>query len=146
MKTKTLIMLCLITGIGFTQLSAQDLPPNGNTGSVSHFWVWDGYYTDIPVNCNNDDVDRLVGKVTVHNIDHYKGGELVWVKQQFDGEVTSALTGEVFKVKDILKAEAPFANFPGHVHLVGNKGSHYMVFYVYDMNTDIFSFIKAVCN
>lgn len=132
--------------MGFTQLSSQDLSTNGNTGSVSHFWVWDGYYIDIPVNCDNNIVDRLVGKVTAHNIDHYKDGVLVWVNQHFDGEATSALTGEVFTVKDIVKAEAPYANIPGHLHLIGNKGSHYMVFYVYDMNTDIFSFIKAVCN
>jgi hypothetical protein len=150
MKTKTFFILCLLSGIGLTQLSGQN-GQNGN-GTDSFFWDWDinheygPYWIDIPVNCDNNVVDRLLGEVTVHQINHYKRGEQVWVKQQFDGEVKSALTDEVFKVKEILKAETPLFIWYSHVNLIGNKGSHYKFFYSYDGNNDILSFIKAICN
>jgi hypothetical protein len=144
MKTKTFFILCLLLGISFTQLSAQN-GKNG-TGTLNIWWVWNDYYIDIPVNCDNVDIDRLVGKVTVHNVNHYQGGESwVWVKQHFNGEISSATTGEVFKIKDICSSDSPDIA-TGHINLIGNKGSHFIVTYIYDMNSDIFSFVKAVCN
>lgn len=74
MKTKTFFILSLLLGMATIQVSAQN-GKNGN-GSDSFFWEWDDYYIDIPVNCDKNDVDRLVGKVTVHNINHFQGGGL----------------------------------------------------------------------
>ena len=45
MKTKTLIMVCLLLGVGLTQLSAQN-GQNG-TGAISYYDGWIDYY--IPV-------------------------------------------------------------------------------------------------
>ena len=155
MKTKAFLLLCLLLVIGLTQLSAQN-GKNGN-GTDTFFWVWEitnidfgPYWIEIPVNCDNTVIDRLEGEVTVHQINHFTTEsegwwDPAWVKQQFDGEVKSA-SSEVFKVKDILKGEAPSAICPGHFNLVGNKGSHYKVFYTWDSNTNIMSIIKAVCN
>jgi len=72
MKTKAFIMTCLLLGFGMTQLFAQ----NGKegTGSVTDKHIWDTYYIDIPVNCDNAVVDRLFGSVMMHQILHYKDG------------------------------------------------------------------------
>lgn len=147
MKAKTFLLLCLFLGFGLTQLFAQPPAKNGTTGSVSFYWVWDGYYIDVPVNCNNDEVDRLVGNVTCHHIAHWQKLESwIWVKQHFEGEVTSDLTGEIFKVKDFIITEWPSDISTGHVNLIGDKGSHYFLTYSYDSFYDSFSFDKAVCH
>ena len=143
MKTKTSLLVCLFLGILMTQLSAQ----NGKKGSGSESvkWVWDAYYIDIPINCNEAVVDRLKGSVTVHLIDHYKNGALIWEKEQFDGEATSQETGEVFIVKDIFEINAVTWGMTGHCNLIGNYGTHYVLTYIYYSATDTFEFVKAVC-
>lgn len=143
MKTKTLLLLCLLLGIGLAQVSAQ----NGKNGSGSESvkWVWDAYYLDVPINCNEAVVDRLIGSVTVHLIDHYKNGALIWEKEQFDGEATNPGTGEVFTVKDIFEIDANTWEMTGHCNLTGNFGTHYVLIYKYYSATDTFEFVKAVC-
>jgi hypothetical protein len=143
MKTKTLLLLCLLLGIGVTQLSAQN-GKNG-TGSVSVKEIWNAYYIDIPVNCNDQVIDRLSGTVTIHVINHYKNGDLLWSRQQFDGAVTSQ-SGEVFTVKDIFTWDLSNGLIcSGHCNIKGSYGTHYILTYIYDGNTDTFSFVKAVC-
>jgi hypothetical protein len=143
MKTKTFFLLCLLLGMASTQLSAQN-SMNG-TGSQPVKWVWDTYYIDIPINCNEAVVDRLWGSVTVHQIDHYKNGVIIWAKEQFDGEATSQKTGEVFKVKDIFEIDAITWEMEGHCNLIGSYGTHYILSYIYYSLTDTFEFVKATC-
>ena len=143
MKTKTFMMICLLLGIGLQQLTAQN--GKNNSGSESTKFVWDAYYIDIPVYCNEAVVDRLIGSVNVHLIDHYKNGVLIWEKEQFDGEATSQETGEVFIVKDIFEINAYTWEMTGHCNLIGNYGTHYVLTYKYYSATDTFEFIKAVC-
>lgn len=151
MKTKTFFFICLFLGIGFAQLSAQN--SQNSNGTDTFFWEWDidneygPYAVQIPVKCDNNVIDWLAGKVTVHQINHYLSGELIWVKQHFEGEVIGALTDEVFKVKDISKCDNISLNIGiGHVNLVGNKGSHYRLLYTYNGNTNEIIFITAICN
>jgi hypothetical protein len=144
MKTKKFLMLCLFLGMAMTQVSAQN-GKNG-TGSESTKAVWDTYYIDIPVGCNEAVVDRLTGSVTQHLIEHYNKGVLIWFKQQFDGEATSQKTGEVFKVKDIFVVEATTWECTGHCNLIGSYGTHYILTYIYYSATDTFEFVKAICN
>jgi hypothetical protein len=143
MKTITFLLLCLFLSIGLTQLSAQN--GKNDTGAVTEKAIWDGYYVDIPVNCNDAVVDRLVGLIKMYNVLHFKNGVEFWVKQQYDGEVTSQITNEVFTVKDIAKYTlVPLIGY-GHCNLNGNNGSHYILTYIWDGATDTFQFVKAVC-
>ena len=143
MKTKTLLLLCLLLGMASTQLSAQN--GKNSTGSESTKFVWAAYYIDIPVYCSEAIVDRLIGSVNVHLIDHYKNGVLIWEKEQFDGEATDPRTGEIFGIKDIFKIDAVTWEMTGHCNLIGNYGTHYILTYKYYSATDTFEFVKAVC-
>ena len=126
-----------------TQISAQ----NGKkgTGSESVKWSLGCLLHDIPINCNEAVVDRLMGIVTVHLIDHYKNGVLIWEKEQFDGEATGQETGEDFIVKDIFEINAITWGMTGHCNLTGNYGTHYVLTYIFYSATDTFEFVKAVC-
>jgi hypothetical protein len=148
MKTKTFLLLFLFLGIGLTQLFAQDspLPKNGETGSVSDRFVWDGYYIPIPVYCGSEEVDMLIGKVDYHWVGHFQNGEHPWCHDQFFGEVISSKTGEVFTVKDIFKTDNFTGIGTGHINLKGSEGSHYILTYIYNGFTDSYTFPKAVCN
>ena len=144
MKTKTFLLLCLFLGIGLTQLSAQN-GKNG-TGSATEKATWDTYYLDIPVYCNNEVVDRLIGPVKMYNVLHYNNGVFLWVNQQYDGEVTSSKPPyEVFTVKDICKYDMTSYIGFGHCNLIGNNGTHYILTYMYNIVTDKFTFDKCVC-
>jgi hypothetical protein len=154
MKTKTFLLLCLFLGIGLTQLSAQN-GKNGN-GTDTFFWVVDisdeaHYYLDIPVNCDNNVVERLEGTVTIHQVNHFQAGggvDPAWIQHRFSGELKGDLTDEVFKLNDILKEKPPYGigTISGRVNLVGNKGSRYILIYNWSWETGIYSYIKAVCN
>jgi hypothetical protein len=150
MKTKTYFILCLLLGMGLTQLSAQEipLPPNGETGSVSLYFDWDGYFIpDVPVNCDGVVTDYLSGNLTYHQTSHFQNGVNNWCKQQVSGELISQNTGEVFKVKDIWKGDHIALFGTGHINLVGSKGSRYLLNYTFDMASGIQTntFVKAVC-
>lgn len=146
MKTKTFFLLCLFLGIGLTRISAQN-GKNG-TGAVTTLYHgdWDEYYIDIPVACNNTEVDRLVGKVTVSGEVFFKLGVFMHENKIFIGEVSSVKTGEIFSVNDHWKWEFPNLYGSGHCNLKGNMGSHYLLIYTMDFYTDTFIFEKAVCN
>lgn len=144
MKTKTFLLVCLILGVGLTQLSAQN-GKNGN-GAVSEYYTWDGYYIDLPVVCGEDAVDRLVGFASSHIINFYKNGVKVGEKQTFSGEVTNSRTGEIFEIKDTYKCDLIDRGGPGHWNLKGDQGSHYIIFYYYYWDTDTFEFLKANCH
>lgn len=152
MKTKTLIMVCLLLGIGLTQLSAQSYV-NG-TGTISYYEGWVDYY--IPVYTpDGDQVDLLLGPVTMHITDYYKNWEWTWRKIQYTGEIVSVGfagsygetiggTGEVFSIKDIWKFDPISAIGPGHFNARGNQGSHYLIKYLWDETAYSFIFVSAV--
>ena len=148
MKTRAFILVCLFLGIGLTQVSAQNGNGTNGTGALTQLVHndWDGYYIDIPVACNNAEVDRLVGKVSVSGEIFFKLGVFMHENKIFIGEVTSAKTGEVFSVNDHWKWEFPNLYGSGHCNLKGNMGSHYLLFYTQDFITDTFTFEKAACN
>ena len=153
MKTKTLIMLCLFLGIGLTQLSAQN-GKNGN-GTITNDFGWDGYYVAV-FSSNGEQIDWLVGSVTVHQLYHFKDGVPVWKKEFYNGEVESvgldweSGTGEVFLISD--HWSTPLTSVPyvwgGHFNAKGNMGTHYIIFYeyVFDPVTydETWSLVKAV--
>ena len=112
MKTKTLILLCLLLGIGFTQLSAQ---------SVSYYMEWD-YWT--PIYCDGVQVDYVTGTATAHVVEHYTDGELVWLKMHSYGEVTSE-SGEVFTLHNDQTKE-DLTEVTWHFNLDGENGTHYI--------------------
>lgn len=143
MKTRTLLLACLLMGIAVSQLSAQN-GKNG-TGAVSGFDVWDGYSIDVPVECNDLAVDRLVGKVDFHFVLFNKLGEFTGANVWYSGEVKSDVTNEVFSVSDHWRFD--FANMPGsgHFNLKGDLGTHYIVFYTFDFESEQFTFVKAIC-
>ena len=144
MKTKTLLLLCLFLGIGLTQLSAQN-GKNG-TGSVQVKSVWDSYNIPIPVICNGEEQDMLVGSVYLHGVMHFKDGVWLWNNVTYFGEVTSKKTGVVYSVKDIFKISTYDLYGFGHCKLEGSDGSHYTLNYEYDLANDSFTFTKAVCD
>lgn len=109
---------------------------------------WDGYFIpDVPVNCDSVVIDFLIGDVTYHQTSHYLNGVFVWCKQQVSGELISQNSEEVFKIKDIWKGNHIACFGTGHINLVGEIGSHYLLTYTLDMSngTLIFTFVKAVC-
>jgi len=143
MKTKTLIMVCLLLGIGMTQLSAQN-GKNG-IGAVSEYFTWDGYYIDVPVVCGEAPVDRLVGIASCHMIYFYENGVIVKETGKFTGQVTNSRTGEVFNVFDVYKCDYSDMGGYGHFNIKGNQGSHLIIFYYYDWVTG-YEFLKANCH
>jgi len=122
MKTKTFFVLCLLLGFGLTQGSAQ---------SYSYWEVWDQYA--INVYCDGELVDNLTGETNVHTILHFNNqDELVWARQQFNGELTSNITGEGFTVTDEFVFDEIVGTGTGHCNLIGDAGSHYILTYTWD--------------
>ncbi len=61
-------MVCLLLGIGLTQLTAQVIPPDNKpgTGIASYYEYWtdiSGYW-DLPVVCGGEEINHLTGSVT----------------------------------------------------------------------------------
>ena len=158
MKTRTFLFLCLFFGIGLAQLSAQPegTPKNGENGSIIEYMVWENLpWMTIPISCCGMENDLLVGTVTRHSTFHFKDEVWIWTNEQFEGELKS-MTGEVLSVKDIFKMETNgalppdydgFASFTGegHINLIGNKGSHYILTYTFNYSDFSYTFTKAVC-
>jgi hypothetical protein len=152
MKTKTFFFLCFLLGVATFQLYGQSTPPNNRnaTGTVEFWGTWDSYY--VPVySSNGDQIDWLFGSVTFHIIHHYQNGVLVWDKQAFSGEAKSVGldwnggTGEVFSINEhyVWKWNAnPIAT--GHFNALGDQGSHYIITYLFDVNTWEYSCVKAI--
>jgi hypothetical protein len=145
MKIKTLFSICLLLGFGLTQLSAQN--GKGGTGTFQ-YKVWDdpNYFLDIPVYCNNAVVDRLTGSADIHIVLHFQNEVLIWGNAQYDGVVTSELTHEKFETKENYHLDGTTWIGTCHSRLTGSLGTHYILTYILDENTKIFTFTKAVCN
>jgi hypothetical protein len=146
MKTKTFLFLCLLSVIGFTQLSAQ----NGKNGTGTSTWVEPivGNTFDISIVCNGEEVDILNFPMyfELRIREHYKKGEFVWGKYLLNNaEYTSKKTGEVFKAHDLEKEYAK-GIFTWFMNLNGNMGHHYIVRMVFETtNWEIIEY-HSVCN
>jgi len=120
MKTKTFLIVCLLSGLGVAQLSAQ-----------TSVWVEPivGNTYDISILCNGEEVDIVNFPMyfELRIIEHMKKGEIMWSKYLLiNSEYTSKLTGEVFKAKDLEKQYAK-GIFTWRMNLIGNMGNHYIV-------------------
>jgi hypothetical protein len=139
MKTKTILLICLFLGIGLTQLSAQN--GKNSTGAVSGFdSYW--YYLELPVICGGAEIDVLQGDVVEHVRPFYRGGVLIRQNTRTEGELTNS-EGEIFKLCDIFKWDGgEEVNF-GHLNLVGNQGTHYIVLYSFNSVTYEVKFLEV---
>jgi len=135
MKTKTLLLICLLSGIGMTQLSAQwPTPANGNTGTVSFYEAWDGYYCAVYV--DGILVDELAGSVQIHNVLFFKDQVAIRATQHMTGEIRSLYEPyEVFKVSDMGHCIYATEMAPFRVNLIGNYGTHYICYFTYNFVT-----------
>ena len=129
MKTKTLIMVCLLTGIGITQLSAQ---PNGINGTgADAYWMTGGVYASVAF--NGQWVDYIEGDIEWHVVDHYKNGVWQWAIQEGKGVLQSEITGEIFTVSELDKIWNPFpGQWTVNTYLKGDQGNHYMISLLFD--------------
>lgn len=160
MKTKTFFFLCLLLGIGVTQLSAQ----NGKNGTGCIITWYEKFEFSIHVwNAIGEPIDMIDCVVNVHEVLHFKNGEWTKVPQQDKGEAVSVGftdpggikvggNGETFKLSTEYQVDFS-TGFPligyGHLNAQGNQGSHYIIFYstYWDGDFDhpqIFSFVKAI--
>ena len=149
MKTKMILSLCLLMGI-VTLKGYGQLPPIIPDGTKSIVWSiefpdWAEY-----VSCNGVE-DILVGDITVYETDLFKNGEIIRGIAHIQGKLTSARTGEVFGLHEIIKGYLPlnqdgnYTNGSWHFNIVGKEGSHYIgSFSFFEDGTVIMN--KAVCH
>ena len=124
MKTKTLFLLCLFLGIGFTQLSAQ---------SEVVELTWD-YWN--PCFCDGEQVDYVIGTAEGHCVFHYDNdGNLVWGNYKVRGEGTNE-DGETFKIKEKDKFDFVSGIMTFHYNLKGDEGTHYIGSASWDVYND----------
>lgn len=146
MKTKTLVMMCLLLGIGLTQLSAQIPPPsNGKeTGTVSYL-ISNVYWQ--PIVCNGDVVDNLEGTATWHVVYKWEKGVAVWNRQHgFEVDVHSTNPPyEQFKLSESDKGDELNGIVTWHYNLKGNYGSHYIGTSSYDWINNIWVNGRTIC-
>jgi hypothetical protein len=145
MKTKTLIMVCLLIGIGLTRLSGQD-GPNGKNGSGSDsYWMTWGIVTD--VFCNGQWADYVEGDVSWHMVDFYKNGRLYKIIEEARGVLTSAFSGETFQIKELDKLwnDGEGTTWVCHTYLRGDQGNHYMIDWLYDYTVGYWVVTKFGC-
>jgi hypothetical protein len=145
MKTKTLLLICLLIVIGFTQLSAQK-PDYTKTYS---YRFDQGYWS--PVYCTNDQgvlvlVDVITGTLTSKVAEHWINYQYKWFMLQWSGELTSELNQEVFQIHESDKVDIPNTGvYAYHFNLVGNMGSHYINSGVLNMDNWTIVCNKSVC-
>lgn len=124
--------------------------PDGNqlkaapvTGSVSY--ISSGGY-GIPLVCDGVQVGSVFGwPIDWHIIDHYENGELVWTMYKTNGSLTNTVTGEVFKIQESDKLIWSQADYTFHANLIGNRGTHYILFGHFEPGTFEVFVERAVC-
>ena len=142
MKTKLLfISLCLILGIALNTANAQKKDKKTEQG-----WYTSTYWS--PVFCDDILVDVLSGgEIRIHYVYHYNPGKDVWEIDQIKGEVTSSLTGETFRIREVDKyyfIDNWFVTW--HYNLIGDAGSHYIGTLTYNYATGEITVGKTVCH
>jgi len=128
MKTKTFLLLCLLLGIGLTQLSAQN--GNNGTGTITYYKTVECY---ILVENNGEVIAEITGDIEYFWRKHFVNGEIKWLKASCQGELTDKYTNEVFWLNELNKSIDPFDfdTFDGyfwvHDNIKGDQGSHYIL-------------------
>jgi hypothetical protein len=149
MKTKTFFILCLLSGIGLTQLSAQKWP-KGSHNSPG-FAPYTGEWT---IDCG-DQVDKLEGTVSTHISQFLRPGEdggdiVVWGVVKVSGTLTSIYAPyEVFNVQEVDKVNRPLSTsdtYAWHGIFKGNQGNSYNVWGHLDYSTGQFLIDKSICH
>ena len=141
MKTKTLLLFCLLLGIGLTQLSAQN-GKNGTGTIVGEKIATDPY----PVLFNGTQTDLLEGTIIFHYQMHFKDGVFIFAHARGIGEFVSQKTGEKFIVMEKDPKFTDGLDFGlVHFNMRGNNGTHYIFIYRLDYYTWEWSFVKATC-
>lgn len=160
MKTKTLIMVCLLFGIGLTQLSAQitikkDLNAKG-TGTIIFTGTVNNYGN--VVYCNDQIVDYLEGTMTLFGVVQFKNGVEQSNNQIYRGDdIHSTMTNsdEVFKfvekdhIMNVYFVEGdpqPWGTNIFRFNYIGNKGTHYIATAIWDVHSQtVTGVIRDVC-
>jgi hypothetical protein len=147
MRTKTFLLLGLFMGIALAQLSAQPDNHNGTGAVVFKFGSDMVLAIGIPVLCGDQDMNFLVGDCKVHWVDHWKMGNWLSFTAVIHGEVTGK-DGEVFKINEVFKTtdvtKSPWI-MTWHSNLIGNNGSHYLMYFTWDDTNGIWTVNKAEC-
>ncbi len=126
---KRIIYLSLVVFLIVLGSSAIDNVSGINPGSstpdkaVSHRFQG-GYWT--PLICDGVEVDYLEGTLDVHCVMFGHPGAWQWMTMRYTGTLKSAATGEQFRIMEIDKSDA--TDFSWHSNLVGDNGSHYIIF------------------
>ena len=122
-KNLVSVIICLLVGAGFTQLSAQ------SNNRATSFWEEVGHW-QIDVFCGEEWTDFIVGEGKVHFVEKFKKGELVW--QKTNSHMTAkGLSGENFKyIEQGLIVESSIVypvvyNAQYKYQLIGDQGHHY---------------------
>ena len=149
MKTKTFFILCLLLGIGLTQLSAQKWPKGSH--NIPTFWTFSGPWD---IYCDGVKVDVLDGTVTTHISQFVIPGEpvdiAVWGIVKASGTLTSIYyPNEVFQVENVDKINRPLSTsdtFTHHGIFRGNQGHTYNVWGHFDPSTWEYFIDKSICH
>jgi len=115
------------------------------TGTISGYHEFDNY--ELPVFCNNEQVDVLLGKLYVHYEQHWNNGNFMWANHEIKGEaVSTSGSGEVFKLIDIPHKYDPNLAFQYETYnYIGNQGTHYVGTLAWDNITWELTIIRAKC-
>lgn len=138
MKTKTFLFLCLLLGIGLTQLSAQKTTVKYATG---------GEALPEPILC--DGVEYwLTGVYFGQEIDiYYKDGELKKGINHLKGELTNGETGEIFQVHIKYKGDYVDGYVIETTNFKGNMGTHANQRLVWDVVAGWeYYWLKTICH
>src|SRR5512133_3058373 len=147
MKTKTFIMVCLLSFFGLTHLAAQ----NSNSDGTYNIQVWWEATYWSPVYCGDNMVDFLEGgELIIHTVVHRKDGNRIWRIDHMAGEVTSSrFPYEVFTIRELDKfdfVENVMTIVTWKYNLFGNMGSHYIGVLTQNVSTGEITVGMTVCN
>jgi hypothetical protein len=152
MKTKTIFLICLFIGIGFTRLTAQtDVYKFYDTGGL------------MPITCDGNDIELLSYTADFTWLSHSQQGKWKWVKVVACNWTATSSSGEEFKANEhdpaieILDAAGNRIQEKGTWRIVlnGNWGSHYRITWAYTITVDPndpnnllwdFSLLEAKCH
>ena len=146
MKIKTLLFVCLFTGIGITKLSAQ-WPPIIPDGTKSVVWSFTYPWVEV-VSCNGYE-DVLQGDVTFYETDLFQDGEIIRGINHGNGTLVNE-AGDEFRININVKGQLPvdqdgnYQNGSFHYNIVGKNGTIFVgAFSFYEDGSFVID--KAVC-
>jgi hypothetical protein len=143
MKTKTFLLFCLCIGSAMMPLYAQN-GKNG-TGSVPqvYFIEWE---SKIPIYCDGVQVDLLTAmNFNSKAVDHFTLGNFVWEMAKINNVIYTGQSGEKFMVHGTQKVSASELLFYSNLNFVGDRGSHYNVNMVQDIDANVIE-VRSTCH